>query len=627
MRKKIIFTITSALAAAVVVSTNPILAANLNLALSTLPQNDEWSIMANAAAGRTVGENYLRGSLGGGSATDYEKRILAITAISQDPRTFGAENFVAKLNSMFDGNQIGDPSLLNDDIFGLLALYSSGERGNTLNRVRDHILSRQNSDGGWGFATSGGSDSNTTAMAVAALKTLDGVPGSAINYLRQSQSSSGGFGFNPGAEADGASTSWVISGLIAAGESVPGGAISFLENLQLADGSFKWRSSDSSGSTLVTAYAVIALSNRTLPIRSVTPPTSPSPTPAPTPSPSPSPSPTPSPTPTPSPSPTPSPTPSPGPGEDIPSKCRVPVYHTNFAFPPEGGKIIKAGDQLWFIINTAGCENAGSGYPVVKGASTTPSPPPAGGPSPSPTPSPNPSPSGNQQPIGYFDDANCNVIGGWAYDPDASSQSIVVEIFANGPEGIGTRIFAGPTTGLRLDVNSQYHISGNHGFTIFTPANLKDGGTHDIWVYAKDSGTNQNTLFTNRRVFDSRTCTSTFNPTPTPQPPPPPPAANQASVSVTYNSTKIFSGSVSPSSWTALGALQAASSVGGFSLDVTSMGLGPFVRSISGFGPMGSSGWQYAVNGNAPAVSAASYSIKPNDRIQWFYGPPSSSPY
>src|SRR5258708_12522429 len=124
--------------------------------------------MARAGIGQNSGQTILRSPISNGSDTDYEKRILAITALDENPRTFGSENFVEKLESFFDGNQIGDSSLLNDDIFGVLALTSAGISNNTVSKSRQFILSHQNSDGGWGFATTVGSDSNTTALPVAA---------------------------------------------------------------------------------------------------------------------------------------------------------------------------------------------------------------------------------------------------------------------------------------------------------------------------------------------------------------------------------------------------------------------------------------------------------------------------
>ncbi|MBX4205248.1 MAG: hypothetical protein KW788_03655 [Candidatus Doudnabacteria bacterium] len=42
--------------------------------------------------------------------------------------------------------------------------------------------------------------------------------------------------------------------------------------------------------------------------------------------------------------------------------CRVPIYHTEFAFPPEGGQIIRIGDQMYFVKTyLPGCENAAAG--------------------------------------------------------------------------------------------------------------------------------------------------------------------------------------------------------------------------------------------------------------------------
>ena len=48
-------------------------------------------------------------------------------------------------------------------------------------------------------------------------------------------------------------------------------------------------------------------------------------------------------------------------------ECLSPVYHTDFAFPPEGGKVVRIGDDLFFVSTyIRGCENAGSNGVVVK---------------------------------------------------------------------------------------------------------------------------------------------------------------------------------------------------------------------------------------------------------------------
>ncbi len=274
-------------------------AANLTGAASTLPKNEEWSLMAYSSVGQNVGQDFLKTKIVDGSATDYEKRILAITSQGQNPRTFGQENFVEKLLNKFDGNQIGSSSLINDDIFALLALKSAGENSDVMRVIRNFVLANQNSDGGWSFNKGGSSDSNTTAMALAAINQSGGtIPTSGLNYLKAAQKSDGGFGYTKDATSDGASTAWAILGLRSSGQGVPNNALSFLESLQVGNGGFKWRAADANTSSLVTSYAVIALSGKNFPIRIVTV-SQPSPSPSPTPVPSPTPAPTPSPTPSP----------------------------------------------------------------------------------------------------------------------------------------------------------------------------------------------------------------------------------------------------------------------------------------------------------------------------------------
>ena len=440
--KKLLFPAGAGLIAAVLITSNLAQAANLNQALSTLPQNEEWSIMAYAAMGQSVGQSYLAQPLNSSVATDYEKRILAITAQGGNPSTISSENFVSKLETMFDGSQIGDPGLLNDDIFGILALKSAGISDNVVNSSRQFILAHENSDDGWGYATGVGSDSNTTAMAVSALAITGGAPSSAISFMISSQTSSGGYSYSPGDSADGASTAWVISGLLTAGQSVPDTAKSFLESLQLSNGSFKWQADDAAGSALITAYAVIALSGHGLPIRTGSPPNPPPPPP---------------PDPTPPPTGGPNPIPEPPPPAPIPSPT------------------------------------------------PTPTPPPTGGPTPTPSPSPSP------------------------------------------------------------------------------------------------------------------------QPTPTPTPPPPPPSGFH--VTITYPGNKIFVGGISNSSATAMDALITAAGQINLLYEIKPTSFGPFVRSIDGYAPSGSSGWQYAVDGTVPNVGAADFRLHSGDTVQWFYGGPGTSPY
>ncbi len=240
--------------------------------------------MAHAALGEYVGQNYLKSNAGLEEATDYEKRILAITALGENPRNFTGQDFVARLKHFYDGTQMGARDLLNDDIFGLLALHSVSENGEIISKLRAHILKNQNSDGGWGYSTKVKSDSNTTAMAAAALaQTGGGVPNSALSYLSRSRVSGSGYAYSPGGQPDGASTAWVIMGLRAAGQIIPTEAKQYLESLQNSDGSFRWNNASKTGSGLVTAYAVTALAGKSYPLRTVSAVsvTTPAPQPAP----------------------------------------------------------------------------------------------------------------------------------------------------------------------------------------------------------------------------------------------------------------------------------------------------------------------------------------------------------
>jgi outer membrane biosynthesis protein TonB len=498
--KKIVFTIVLAFIAATFTSNNFVSAADLNQAAANLPSNEEWSIMAHAAIGQNVGADFLSQPLDSNVATDYEKRILAITAIGADPRSISSEDFVSKLESMFNNGQIGDPTLLNDDIFGILALSSAGISDNVVSSSRQFLLDHQNSDGGFGFGIGTGSDSNTTAMAVAALSITGSAPSNAVDYLYKSQAQDDGFGFTPGEASDGASTAWVISGLISAGQSVPSEARTFLENLQLPDGSFKWKPTDTSGSTLVTAYAVIALSGHGLPIRTVS-------TTPPPPTPQPSPVPTPVPLPTPAPSPVPSPTP-------LPTPLPTPI----------------------------------------------------------PSPQPTPSPSGGPTPV------------------PAVTPPVPIVINNTNSNNV---------TNTNVNNNTTINQSGTGNVT-----NVNDNGANNT------NQTQTNTAQSHQPNQSNTNPNSAIN------------------LRISYLSTVVFQGSAPiSSSSTVLSMLQTASAANNFPIVVTNSSLGSFVSSIGGFGPSGVAGWQYAVNGVVPQMSALNYNLKNTDFVQWFYGPPQTLPY
>jgi len=246
-----------------------------------------WSTMALSVFGNSSIPTEHLTSVSGATAIDYAAPILAITAIGQNPRTFASTDYIAALKSYHSENQIGDSVLLNDDCFGILSLISAGESPDDVIIVdsKNFILSHQNDDGGWGYSVTAGSDTNMTASAILALisagvDNADSRIQNALSFLKASQNDDGGFYYNSafGSDSDSSSTAWVIWALnalnidpdsLVKSDNTP---ISYLESNQSDLGFFKYQSNsteEDSFSVVTTAYAVIALQGKKLPLNIV----------------------------------------------------------------------------------------------------------------------------------------------------------------------------------------------------------------------------------------------------------------------------------------------------------------------------------------------------------------------
>ena len=253
------------------------------------PQN-AWTTMALASVGQNnIPSEHLK-NIASNKANDYSSAILAIAAINQYPRTFGGSDYVAKLESFWDGTQLGDSSLLNDDIFGLLALISSGESFSNpiVAGIKNYIVSKQNPDGGWGWSPTANSDSNMTSAGIMALISA-GVPNTdtiiqkAVGFLKTMQNQDGGFVYDiPGAGkvSDAASDSWAISAIYAIGQNPSGWTkgtgdpITHLKSLQDTVGGFfhhQQGDQETSFTPTETAYALVALEGKFFPLNIVAP--------------------------------------------------------------------------------------------------------------------------------------------------------------------------------------------------------------------------------------------------------------------------------------------------------------------------------------------------------------------
>jgi hypothetical protein len=84
---------------------------------------------------------------------------------------------------------------------------------------------------------------------------------------------------------------------------------------------------------------------------------------------------------------------------------------------------------------------------------------------------------------GILETATCESIRGWACDPDDYGQKIPVELLAvDGNINYGSTV-----ANQRRELAIAAQCGGNlwHGFVLATPASLKDGQTHRIYVRAQ----------------------------------------------------------------------------------------------------------------------------------------------
>ncbi|MAF80179.1 hypothetical protein CL629_03820 [bacterium] len=244
-----------------------------------------WVTMALITAGEEASVEYLKGTTGD-KALDFEAPILAISAKGEDPRTFPNINLVEELKSYHIDSQIGDASLVNDDIFGVLALTAAGEdvSDEIIEDAKTFILNNQKEDGSWSYGVDSESgDTNTTSAGIMALIAVGTSKGSteiqnALDYLREAQNEDAGFPYDPqstwGTNSDASSDAWVISALYSAEEDISSWAkdgitpIDHLESLQTTEGYFENQTGagETSFTPTETAYALVALLNKSYPV-------------------------------------------------------------------------------------------------------------------------------------------------------------------------------------------------------------------------------------------------------------------------------------------------------------------------------------------------------------------------
>ena len=198
---------------------------------------------------------YLRkNKLDSSVVTDYERRAMALMSLDVNPYSGTDTNYIKKITDSFDGTQIGDSSLFNDDIFGLIVLNKAGysKQDKIVSNTVSFIISKQYSDGSWGSV-------DMTAAAIQALsnfKSISGVDNAISNgesYLKTQQKENGSFGNT-------SSTSWAIQALSLDNSNSfeINKGINYLTGGQDADGGLE-KNLDKDSRVWITAYAIPAV--------------------------------------------------------------------------------------------------------------------------------------------------------------------------------------------------------------------------------------------------------------------------------------------------------------------------------------------------------------------------------
>ena len=235
------------------------------------PFLSDWVAIAFAAADPGDAKVKLREYLHAttptlSSVTDYERHAMALEALNLNPYSDTSIDYITPIVNAFDGTQIGDASLDNDDIFALFPLLAAGYGMNDIiiQKTTAFILSRQGQDGSW--------DGNVdlTAAAIQALIPVRRLPDVSLaliraeGYLRKEQPKNG----DPGSSF---STSWARQAISALSWTPSGWTQNLftkkdhLAELQQPDGGVEPESSGAQTRVWATAYAIPAALGKSWP--------------------------------------------------------------------------------------------------------------------------------------------------------------------------------------------------------------------------------------------------------------------------------------------------------------------------------------------------------------------------
>lgn len=219
-----------------------------------------WNIAARAAIGDipSNASNLCNQVSNNSTAIDLAGPILGLTAAGIDPRTCDVD-LIAALKQKVHNNQMGDPNLVNDDIFGGLALLSAGESvsSSAVQAAVFTVKNNQNQNGSFGFRLGDSDDVDITAAAVAFLRAAGQSTQLAELFLKNKQNTDGGFPAYGQTTSNPYSASWVAA--FAGGMSWSNGGSTLEAYLESVDG------------VQSAAFRLIALSGKQIPVQTISP--------------------------------------------------------------------------------------------------------------------------------------------------------------------------------------------------------------------------------------------------------------------------------------------------------------------------------------------------------------------
>lgn len=197
------------------------------------------------------------------SITDYERHAMALEALGIDPYTGTPIDVITPIVRAFDGTQVGDPSLANDDIFAIFPLLHAGytAQDDIIAKIAAFIISKQRPNGSWEDSV------DLTAAAIQALvltRSTDAQTATqrALGYIRAQQGNDGGFG-------NSFTTSWVLQAIAAVdmigedwGHRSHKTPDYYLATMQERDGGVEPHTKNAATRVWATAYAIPAIRHK-----------------------------------------------------------------------------------------------------------------------------------------------------------------------------------------------------------------------------------------------------------------------------------------------------------------------------------------------------------------------------